>query len=204
MESTVVATNGSTEKAKEVKEVSLMTPELALALPEAIAGVKVDKEDLNLARIILTATALSNQYNFADETEVEKVKLSPKAKKVKSYIEKSDFNCRTETVAGLMSILLGEKLDIKTKDDGKYITNIFGAVLVPKNAEDSNYEVNEPFVLVDASERRGIRADGSRGNHASYYVKRYRKTTPEDLVKVFSNKEMMDGARTYLLPTKGA
>lgn len=188
-----VATNGSSETREVSKE--LAVPETMLFMPSAPVGLA--EEFREVASMILTATALANRLNFKAEMKPA-AKLSPKAKKIKRYIELSDFNCRRETVAGLMSMLLDEEIVVKETSDVT-VRWVLGAVYVPTDrGNDHNYPTDEPMVYL-GEDRRGFRLDGTKGNHCGYYTRNYRKATHEDLAKVFSSEKTLKAVETHIL-----
>lgn len=193
METAVVATNGSAEKAKVVEEtaVALVVPETSSLIP---AGLNVKFHEL--AKVIIAGTMLANRLNFI-ATEEENEKLSKKAKKIQKYIEKSDFNCRRQTVAGLMSLLLDEKIRVHDDDEQARLRWVGGAVYVPTARYDSHcYPLGEPFIHMDG--RRGLILNGNEGDNCSPFVKHYRAVVREDLLKVFTSERLMENAATNL------
>jgi hypothetical protein len=197
------ATNGTDPEVKVVVAPAKVLPQMVLTVePIGVEGIKIRPELLEVTEIIRLATVLAIKLNFKDEVVEEVSVLSEKAKKIKRFIEKSDFNCRQKTVAGLMSLLLDEKIEVVEKKEAPEIKMIRGAIYVlTKNVDGHNYALGEPWVFSGYG-RQGLRLGHSPGDHAGNNADRsldsYRKPTREDFLRVIADEDLLIAVKAHL------
>lgn len=104
----------------------------------------------------ITATAITLEktgYKFQQGRAKATKKLSKKAQAVQEFLGGEPFNCRTAQVAKLMSIVLGEEIELDINDDDNKCSDSFEAQsitdmsLVVPNTLIFNHDTNKVEVV---------------------------------------------------------
>ncbi len=113
-------------------------------------------------------TALTEKLNRAtreaSRRPKRKKKLSKKAQEMSEFLQTEPFGCKSEAAARFASIMLGVKIVITP------LNHVIGTVIVPlQSGHSHDYPIGKPVLIGelddDGSCYRGIRMDGTKGNH---------------------------------------
>ncbi len=112
--------------------------------------VVVEKRELTEMEVRIAAylskrTALWSEKNgYGPQKPVKK--MSKKAKKIADIIDNSDFGCRSEYVAELVSAIVDEEIKITTDESDSIMFGAYkGAIIVPVTGQGGhNYALNMP------------------------------------------------------------
>jgi hypothetical protein len=130
------------KKTAPVKKVAPKKPVVkAKVAPTKTSTIKLTPSQAKLAAYLISQT--KKGFGSADD----KTGLSKKGQRLKNYIQQSHFDGYGPQVAGLISILLGEKIEVS---DNRYRDPRFvkGACVVPlKNENSHNYPLNKVAVV---------------------------------------------------------
>lgn len=111
-----------------------------------------------------------------------KTPRSEKVKAIEACLEKNDYSGKNESLAKIISVMIGE--DVRIKSRGFYLEK--GVMVVPLNNRNGhNYPLEQPILIMDRGNRVGIRTDGTIGNSLPGDKKDVRPATAKEIVAFF-------------------
>jgi len=146
-------------------------------------------------------------FNPKENLEKEKVILSDKAEGIRNFINKGrPFECKTEKVAELMSILLGEEIISEKDRKADYMDTRFVGVIQLKEVDSSGYILDtgsfclsmDDEVNPDSKVLTGYDSSGDEGNNV--FPANYRRANTEEITKfVEDNMEKLRDKEHFTL-----
>lgn len=114
-----------------------------------------------------------------DETESE---CSPMAKKIEDYLKNQPFGCNNKSVGELMSILLGEKIDVKSDSNSIKYTD-FSMLRYTEPSKHGHNEIGDVVITFDDDcDLYHIRAEKFKG---SCWNKKRMEPVEDDVIEKY-------------------